>query len=302
MMGHKYPFTVIHITVPPDFIDVNVHPTKMELRFADNEKMYHIVYDTIRNTLSGKNMIVPVSFSEKEDKKVQQQQLYQRQKTYIPEPFEVRRKEQTVPIVQETISTYQATKPIISETISSATKCDRYDMYDSKEDNVIVKQEPSISIQENKPFVQTKQIENQEQLALPIDLLSKDNKKEFHLIGQLFATYWLIEMEEQLKMAEEMVNKEYYTILLSHRPEWIETYQKYAFDLVLCGHAHGGQWRTPFLLNGLYAPHQGLFPKYAGGRYDYATGTMIVSRGLARESTPVPRIFNRPELVVVELN
>ncbi len=203
MMGHKYPFTVIHITVPPDFIDVNVHPTKMELRFADNEKMYHIVYDTIRNTLSGKNMIVPVSFSEKEDKKVQQQQLYQRQKTYIPEPFEVRRKEQTVPIVQETISTYQATKPIISETISSATKCDRYDMYDSKEDNVIVKQEPSISIQENKPFVQTKQIENQEQLALPIDLLSKDNKKEFHLIGQLFATYWLIEMEEQLFIVDQ---------------------------------------------------------------------------------------------------
>ena len=131
MMGHKYPFTVIHITVPPDFIDVNVHPTKMELRFSNQQAVYDFVYqglrkvltyNTIRNTLSGKNMIVPVSFSEKEDKKVQQQQLYQRQKTYIPEPFEVRRKEQTVPIVQETISTYQATKPIISETISSATK------------------------------------------------------------------------------------------------------------------------------------------------------------------------------------
>ncbi len=111
-----------------------------------------------------------------------------------------------------------------------------------------------------------------------------------------------IVMEEQLKMAEKMAKKEYYTILLSHRPEWIETYQKYVFDLVLCGHAHGGQWRIPFVLNGLYAPHQGIFPKYAGGRYDYATGTMIVSRGLARESTPVPRIFNRPELVIVKLN
>ena len=109
-------------------------------------------------------------------------------------------------------------------------------------------------------------------------------------------------IEEQLQMAESMANKEYYTILLSHRPEWIETYQKYAFDLVLCGHAHGGQWRIPFVLNGLYAPHQGIFPKYAGGRYNYEIGTMIVSRGLARESTPVPRIFNRPELVVVELN
>ncbi len=198
MMGHKYPFTAIHINIPQEFIDVNVHPTKMELRFADNEKMYHIVYDTIRNTLSGKNMIVPVSFSEKEDKKIQQQQLFQRQKTYIPEPFEVRRKEQTVPIVQEAISTYQATKPIIQETISSAAKYNNNDEY-----NVITKQEPSIVVQENKSFVPTKQIENQEQLTLPLDLLSKDNKKEFHLIGQLFATYWLIEMEDQLFIIDQ---------------------------------------------------------------------------------------------------
>ncbi len=94
---------------------------------------------------------------------------------------------------------------------------------------------------------------------------------------------------------------ENYTILLSHRPELYEIYQEYAFDLVLSGHAHGGQWRIPGLLNGLYAPNQGLFPDYAGGRYDYETGTMIVSRGLARESTPIPRIFNRPELVIVDI-
>ena len=202
MMGHKYPFTVIYITVPPDFIDVNVHPTKMELRFADNEKMYHIVYDTIRNTLSGKNMIVPISLSEKEDKKIQQQ-LYQKQKTYIPEPFEIKRKEQTIPILQEQVSTYQAIKPIVQETISSAAKYGKYDKYDSKEYNAIVKQEPSIAIQEHKPLVQTNQIENQEQLTLPLDLLSKNNKKEFHLIGQLFATYWLIEMGEQLFIIDQ---------------------------------------------------------------------------------------------------
>lgn len=199
MMGHKYPFTVIHITVPPDFIDVNVHPTKMELRFADNEKMYHIVYDTIRNTLSGKNMIVPISLSEKEDKKIQQQ-LYQKQKTYIPEPFEIKRKEQIVPIVQEQISTYQATKPMIQENISSAAK---YDKYDSKEYNMLAKQEPNVVVQESKPLIQPKQIESQEQLTLPLDLLSKDTKKEFHLIGQLFATYWLIEMEEQLFIVDQ---------------------------------------------------------------------------------------------------
>lgn len=108
-------------------------------------------------------------------------------------------------------------------------------------------------------------------------------------------------MTDQLKAVWEAVDPNYYTILLSHRPEYIETYKEYDFDLVLSGHAHGGQWRIPGILNGLYAPDQGLFPKYAGGRYDYEDKTMIVSRGLARESTLAPRIFNRPELVVIKL-
>lgn len=111
----------------------------------------------------------------------------------------------------------------------------------------------------------------------------------------------LASAERAAQETEQTVGKEVFTILLSHRPELFETYQNYDFDLVLSGHAHGGQWRIPGLLNGLFAPDQGLFPDYAGGRYDYADGIMIVSRGLARESTPVPRIFNRPELVVVEV-
>ena len=92
-----------------------------------------------------------------------------------------------------------------------------------------------------------------------------------------------------------------FTILLSHRPEYCKTYMKYTFDLVLCGHAHGGQWRIPGILNGLYVPHQGIFPKYAGGRYDSEDMTMIISRGLAKETTRIPRIFNRPELVVIDV-
>ena len=107
--------------------------------------------------------------------------------------------------------------------------------------------------------------------------------------------------DEAAKAAEKAVGEEIFSVLLIHRPELFETYQSYDFDLVLSGHAHGGQWRIPGLLNGLYAPHQGLFPQYAGGRYDYTGGTMIVSRGLARESTPIPRIFNRPELVIVDI-
>ena len=92
-----------------------------------------------------------------------------------------------------------------------------------------------------------------------------------------------------------------FRIVLSHFPLKFEEYQKYKFDLQLSGHAHGGQWRLPGLLNGLYAPDQGIFPKYAGGRYTVGQTTLIVSRGLARETTVIPRIFNRPELVIVDL-
>ncbi len=105
----------------------------------------------------------------------------------------------------------------------------------------------------------------------------------------------------QIAAVSETTPEDSYTILLSHRPEYYETYTEYDFDLVLCGHAHGGQWRIPLLLNGLYAPHQGIFPKYAGGRYDSEEMTMIVSRGLAKETTRIPRIFNRPELVVIDV-
>ncbi len=108
-------------------------------------------------------------------------------------------------------------------------------------------------------------------------------------------------LETQVNGIDEKVNREYYTILLSHRPEYYELYSQYGFDLVLSGHSHGGQWRIPGILNGLYAPNQGLFPEYAGGRYDYKGGTLIVSRGLDRQGVKAPRIFNRPELVIVEV-
>lgn len=105
----------------------------------------------------------------------------------------------------------------------------------------------------------------------------------------------------QLKTAAQGINPDRFSILLTHRPEDIEQYLPYGFDLILAGHTHGGQWRIPGILNGLFAPNQGLFPRYAGGRYDFQESSMVVSRGLARESTRVPRIFNRPELVIVTL-
>ena len=105
---------------------------------------------------------------------------------------------------------------------------------------------------------------------------------------------------KQLDNVKELAEEGEFTVLLSHHPERFEEYAEGDFDLVLCGHAHGGQWRIPGVLNGLFAPDQGLFPKYAGGEYSDNGTVMIVSRGLARESTLVPRFYNRPELVIID--
>ena len=108
-------------------------------------------------------------------------------------------------------------------------------------------------------------------------------------------------LENEFVDAYLSLNADNYNIILSHRPEYFDTYEAHDYDLALCGHAHGGQWRIPGILNGLYAPNQGMFPKYAGGLYEEDGTTMIVSRGLARESTRVPRLYNRPELVIIDL-
>jgi predicted MPP superfamily phosphohydrolase len=90
-----------------------------------------------------------------------------------------------------------------------------------------------------------------------------------------------------------------YTVLLSHRPEFFKQYADLGFDLVLAGHAHGGQIRLPFV-GALYAPEQGWLPRYASGVHVSGGTSMVVSRGLGNSWFPI-RFLNRPELVVVRL-
>ena len=199
MMGHKYPFTAIHITVPQEFIDVNVHPSKMELRFSNNEAIYHAIYQVIRDTLSGKNMIVPVSLSEKEDKQEQKKEVLQQQKVSVPEPFEVKRREQFKTPLEPVI--HPADQPKVTseqkmQILYDVVKGNRENVNFLKEEKTEYHAEPGIHIipeSDNKS----------EQICLPADLLAKDNRKEFTLIGQLFATYWLIEMDEQLFIIDQ---------------------------------------------------------------------------------------------------
>lgn len=102
------------------------------------------------------------------------------------------------------------------------------------------------------------------------------------------------------KLSDLMDVENSYTILLSHRPELFETYVNCDVDLVLSGHAHGGQFRLPFV-GGLVAPDQGLFPKYDAGLYTDGNTNMVVSRGIGNSIIPL-RFNNRPEIVFVELS
>lgn len=89
------------------------------------------------------------------------------------------------------------------------------------------------------------------------------------------------------------------TVVLAHEPQYLARYAGTGVDLVLSGHAHGGQFRLPFV-GGIVAPDQGFLPEYTAGEY-YMNGTeMIVSRGLGNSVVPV-RLFNYPEIVCVEL-
>lgn len=88
MMQHKYPFTALHFTIPGDLLDVNVHPTKLELRFSNQEEIYQIVYDTIRQALSSRELIQDVGV----DREAKKTELPKYKKpAQVPEPFQIPR-------------------------------------------------------------------------------------------------------------------------------------------------------------------------------------------------------------------
>jgi predicted MPP superfamily phosphohydrolase len=96
-----------------------------------------------------------------------------------------------------------------------------------------------------------------------------------------------------------MHEEDKYSILLSHRPELFHIYVDNNIDLVLSGHAHGGQFRIPFI-GGIVAPNQGLFPKYDAGLFGEKETNMIVSRGIGNSIIPF-RFNNPPEIIIIEL-
>lgn len=107
---------------------------------------------------------------------------------------------------------------------------------------------------------------------------------------------------EDMENLSLSVEDDVYSVLLSHKPNHMDKYySNQNFDLILCGHAHGGQIRIPGIINGVFAPDQGLFPEYTKGIYKKNNTTMIVSTGLSKKYPLVPRFCNRPEIVLIEL-
>lgn len=114
------------------------------------------------------------------------------------------------------------------------------------------------------------------------------------------ANYPLTTLEKRVRREMEPIFvDEGYTLLLAHRPEYFPIYVEFGADLALTGHAHGGQVRLPFT-DGLFAPSQGVFPKYTSGPYRDGDTTMIVSKGIGNSTFPF-RVNNPPEIVLVTL-
>lgn len=239
MMQHRYPFTVLHIKIKPELIDVNVHPAKMEVRFQQENEIYELLAGAIENTLRGKEFIPDVSDDGKAEKKVQEKQK-------LPEPFEQRRLQamkEIIPPPPAEHKTQNEQKPSAEHKTQSEQKLPRNEEQpkvpsklsepvceykaekkqtikdsDSKWESASgihkrIGQDVSQTVNQI-PTQPEQKLEKPEQQTLFTEpLLSEKARIHHRLIGQLFDTYWLIQYGNQLYImdqhaAHEKVNYE----------------------------------------------------------------------------------------------
>lgn len=194
MMQHKYPFTMLHLKIEPEFLDVNVHPTKMELRFSDNEMVYRIVRDTIYNALMHKELIPEVSLDDRRKREEERElkRLTQERRIPMPEPFEKVRRAQMEP-ARETVQVPQ-------------TKAEQQTVAVQREEPVKTVPKPVSAVREKTtPYqVQEERKPEPQQMELFSEKLLEPSARSRHkLIGQLFDTYWLVEFNEQLYIIDQ---------------------------------------------------------------------------------------------------
>lgn len=211
VMQHKYPFTVLHISVKGELLDVNVHPTKMELRFSNGEAIYQFITDLVRKAINQSELVYQVSLeNEREVKKRQEQQKKEHLKSgrQAPEPFEAKR--------------LQALKEGIRKDSPYEKK---YEEYPQTTERSMLKKQIQQSVEVPTVEKQSQQLadysfsENQPDLAAETSdfailpekmgeqitrkLLDISSQKEHRIIGQLFETYWLVEFDNQLYIIDQ---------------------------------------------------------------------------------------------------
>ena len=212
LMQHQYPFTVLYFTFEGETLDVNVHPTKMELRFGNNQEIYKELCDALYAVLSHRELIpeVPVT----EEKKPKIEHVY---KDPIPEPFEKRRineiRSVATAAVKEPVASYgnptqpKVSMPVIKQpdvTPASHPGVIAVTPNPKFEQPVNKTAEPEKTVTEQ-PVAQ-QQMQNPTQVTLESissDFLTRDAKKKHRIIGQLFKTYWLIEYEDKLYIIDQ---------------------------------------------------------------------------------------------------
>lgn len=193
LMQHQYPFCVLYFTFKGDSLDVNVHPTKMELRFDNNQEIYKHLCDGIYEALSHKEMIPEVPVSELKQK-IATTHVYQES---IPEPFEARRLNQlrtqgsvfTPNQLESVRASVEKDSPYEPKYPTKVTEISNYHKNDSV--TSLATKPSSISY------------ENITLESLDENFLTKDAKKKHRIIGQLFKTYWLVELEEKLFIIDQ---------------------------------------------------------------------------------------------------
>lgn len=214
-MLHKYPFTTLMLDVPSESLDVNVHPTKMEVRFSDGENLYGVIYEAVRQALQQKNLIPDVKLDSAKKKK----ETILKKET-LPEPFEVLRRKQEIRKVElgeqsrreiDHLMPTKSSEPVpVSQ--NEPKRLIKEDTSNIKNDIIdeIRTQLHQNQIQETAVY----QTSDEKQISFLSEEKTKEQwKPKFQIIGQLFATYWLMEFEDRFYImdqhaAHEKVNYE----------------------------------------------------------------------------------------------
>ncbi len=198
VMQHKYPFTVLHISINGTYLDVNVHPTKMELRFQNGEEVYQFLSNLLRESINQNELVYQVSLEKEREEKARQEREKKAHLTSshkAPEPFEVKRLE----AVKQAIRKDSPYEPKYEKTKDFVQK-----------PSEIVEEEVTFASQIKLADVATTKIENKEtetgevpEIEQPRKLLDEASRKDHRIIGQLFDTYWLVEFEDHLYIIDQ---------------------------------------------------------------------------------------------------